>query len=83
MFLVPEIIMLIKIPLLKVIRDLLWELNMNIMLKKITNQVQVVIHYNAIKILVQKLELQKEHSKTKKIMFQGQEHIIILKILQQ
>jgi hypothetical protein len=83
MSLVPEIIMLIKIPLLKVIRDLLWELNMNIMLKKITNQVQVVIHCNAIKILVQKLELQKEHSKTKKVMFQDQEHIIILKILQQ
>ena len=83
MFLVPEIIMLIKIHLLKVIRDLLWELNMNIMLKKITNQVQVVIHCNAIKILVQKLELQKEHSKTKKVMFQDQEHIIILKILQQ
>jgi hypothetical protein len=83
MFLVPEIIMLIKIPLLKVIRDLLWELNMNIMLKKITNQVQVVIHCNAIKILVQKLELQKEHSKTKKVMFQDQEHIIISKILQQ
>ena len=83
MFLVPEIIMLIKIHLLKVIRDLLWELNMNIMLKKITNQVQVVIHCNAIKILVQKLELQKEHSKTKKVMFQDQEHIIISKILQQ
>ncbi len=83
MFLVPEIIMLIKIPLLKVIRDLLWELDMNIMLKKITNQVQVVIHCNAIKILVQKLELQKEHSKIKKVMFQDQEHMIILKILQQ
>ncbi len=83
MSLVPEIIMLIKIPLLKVIRDLLWELNMKIMLKKITNQVQVVIHSNAIKILARKLELQKEHSKTKKVMFQDQEHIIMSKILQQ
>lgn len=83
MSLVLEIIMLIKTPLLKVIRDLLWVPNINIMLKKIPNQVQVVIHCNATKILVQRLEHQKEPLKIKIIMFQDPEHIIISKILQQ
>lgn len=83
MSLVLEIIMLIKTPLLKVIRDLLWVPNINIMLKKIPNQVQVVIHCNATKILVQRLEHQKEPLKIKIIMFQDPEHIIIFKTLQQ